>query len=77
MNAGNKKAGNGDGDTILSEFRRLLHPAQVLDLSERTPEAALQWARLVTPRQCKVIAAGGDGTVAWINNTIHKMHLEV
>lgn len=55
----------------------MLHPAQVLDLSERTPEAALQWALHVAPRRCKVLAAGGDGTVAWMNNTIHKMQLQV
>lgn len=61
----------------MSEFRHRLHPAQVLDLSERTPEAALKWCVMVAPRMCKILVAGGDGTVAWINNTIHKMQLDV
>lgn len=61
----------------MSEFRHRLHPAQVLDLAERTPESALKWCVKVAPQMCKILAAGGDGTVAWINNTIHKMQLDV
>lgn len=73
----NRVSGNSDGDTVLSEFRRYLNPAQVLDLAERPPAAALQWAVLVAPEKINVLAAGGDGTVAWMLSTVHKLDLEV
>ncbi|KZC08572.1 PREDICTED: diacylglycerol kinase epsilon [Dufourea novaeangliae] len=72
----NKKSGNKDGAEILSMFRRLLNPAQVVDLSERDPVAALEWCRLIGKIKCTVLVAGGDGTIAWLLNTIHKLKLE-
>lgn len=61
----------------MSEFRRFLNPAQVIDLAERTPSVALQWSIFAAPTRIKVLAAGGDGTVAWILTTAHKLDLEV
>lgn len=73
---GNRKSGNNDGATILSEFRKYLNPAQVIDLAERKPAAALQWSILVAPKPIRILAAGGDGTVAWILTTSYKLDLE-
>lgn len=61
----------------MSEFRRFLNPAQVLDLAERPPAAALQWSILMAPERITLLAAGGDGTVAWILTTGYKLDLEV
>ncbi|XP_034933931.1 diacylglycerol kinase epsilon [Chelonus insularis] len=72
----NKKSGNNDGAIVLSMFRRLLNPAQVVDLSERDPVAALEWCRLLGDKPCSILVAGGDGTVAWLLNSIHKLHLK-
>ncbi|KAK9299621.1 hypothetical protein QLX08_007421 [Tetragonisca angustula] len=72
----NKKSGNNDGAEILSLFRRLLNPAQVVDLSERDPIAVLEWCRLLGKVTCTVLVAGGDGTIAWLLNAIHKLELE-
>ncbi|XP_078039440.1 diacylglycerol kinase epsilon isoform X1 [Augochlora pura] len=72
----NKKSGNKDGGEILSIFRRLLNPAQVVDLSERDPVVALEWCRLIGKVKCTVLVAGGDGTIAWLLNAIHKLQLE-
>lgn len=58
-------------------FRRLLNPSQVVDLSERDPVAALEWCRLLGDKSCNVLVAGGDGTVAWLLNSIHKLRLKV
>lgn len=58
-------------------FRRLINPAQVVDLSERDPVAALEWCRLLGDNPCNVLVAGGDGTVAWLLNAIHKLRLKV
>lgn len=72
----NKKSGNNDGAEILSIFRRLLNPAQVVDLSERDPVAALEWCRLLGNVPSTVLVAGGDGTIAWLLNAIHKLGLK-
>ncbi|XP_012256504.2 diacylglycerol kinase epsilon [Athalia rosae] len=72
----NRKSGNNDGAEILSLFRRLVNPAQVVDLAERDPVAALEWCRLLGDVACNILVAGGDGTVAWLLNTIHKLQLK-
>ena len=73
----NKKSGNNEGAEILSSFRRMLNPAQVTDLSERDPVAALEWCRLLGDIPYKIVVAGGDGTVAWLLDAIHKLQLNV
>ncbi|KYM94857.1 PREDICTED: diacylglycerol kinase epsilon [Cyphomyrmex costatus] len=73
---GNRKSGNNDGGQILSLFRRLLNPAQIVDLADRDPVAALEWCRLLGKTPSTILAAGGDGTVAWLLNTINKLELE-
>ncbi|XP_044759785.1 diacylglycerol kinase epsilon [Coccinella septempunctata] len=72
----NKKAGNNDGATVLSEFRKYLNPVQVIDLSERKPAAALQWCVLMAPKQLRILVAGGDGTINWVLTTSHKLDLD-
>lgn len=38
------------------------------------PENVVKWL----PEHCKVLVAGGDGTVAWILNTLHSFpHIKV
>ncbi|XP_044016768.1 diacylglycerol kinase epsilon isoform X1 [Aphidius gifuensis] len=71
----NRKSGNNEGAAVLSMFRRLINPAQVVDLTERDPVAALEWCRLLGNNPCNIIVAGGDGTVAWLLNAIHKLQL--
>ncbi|KAL7288695.1 hypothetical protein TKK_0017420 [Trichogramma kaykai] len=72
----NQKSGNNEGTEILSSFRRILNPAQVIDLSEYDPIVALEWCRLLSGVQCKILVAGGDGTIAWILNAIDKLKLK-
>lgn len=73
----NKKSGNNDGAEILSLFRRLLNPAQVVDLSECDAVAILEWCRLLGKVTCTLLVAGGDGTIASLLNAIHKVGLKV
>lgn len=73
----NQKSGNNEGGEILSSFRRLLNPAQVIDLSEDDPESALEWCHLLGDVQYSILVAGGDGSIAWILDTIHKLNLKV
>ncbi|KAF7282525.1 hypothetical protein GWI33_002561 [Rhynchophorus ferrugineus] len=72
----NKKSGNNDGALVLSEFRKFLNPAQVIDLTNRKPSAALQWCVLLAPKVVKVLVAGGDGTIAWVLTSSHKLDLD-
>lgn len=73
---GNRKSGNGDGRHVLSTFRCLLNPLQVVDLADKSPADALQWVSLIPSSGLTLIlAAGGDGTAAWILNTMHAMKL--
>lgn len=76
----NCKSGSKEGDLILSCFRRLLNPAQAVDLSRWPPQAALEWCQLLAPtlsRPAIVLVAGGDGTVGWVLNAVYKLKLEV
>ncbi|KAK4306843.1 hypothetical protein Pmani_021367 [Petrolisthes manimaculis] len=71
---GNKRSGSHEAKPLLASFRKILNPAQVVELTEIPPEEALEWYRLVPNHvTCRVVAAGGDGTVCWIMNAIHKM----
>ncbi|GLV39416.1 Diacyl glycerol kinase epsilon [Carabus blaptoides fortunei] len=72
---GNCKSGNGDCSYLMSELRHLLNPFQVVDLSETSPEVVLSWIKRMQPVKINLLVAGGDGTVAWILNTIEKMQL--
>ena len=60
---GNIKSGNSDCAAILASFRRHLNPGQVVSLNENSMEDALEWCALTHPRQCTLLACGGDGTV--------------
>ncbi|CAL7933848.1 unnamed protein product [Xylocopa violacea] len=72
----NKKSGNNDGAEVLSSFKRLLNPIQVVDLSKHDPVIALERCRLLGKIECTVLVAGGDGTIAWLLNAIYKLGLE-
>ncbi|CAG9857296.1 unnamed protein product [Phyllotreta striolata] len=72
----NRKSGNGDGAALLSEFRKYLNPIQVIDLSERKPPVALQWCILLAPKPVTILIGGGDGTIAWVLTTSHKLDLD-
>ncbi|PSN39597.1 Diacylglycerol kinase epsilon [Blattella germanica] len=71
----NCKSGNNEGDRILSRFRLILNPAQVVDLSERSPKAALEWCSLLGDVRANILVAGGDGTVSWVLNEVNKLNL--
>lgn len=73
----NCKSGSNEGDQIMSLFRGVLNPAQVIDIGKKKPEAALEWCVLLKSIPSKILVAGGDGTIGWILNTILKLNLEV
>ncbi|KAJ0177210.1 hypothetical protein K1T71_007219 [Dendrolimus kikuchii] len=62
----NRKSGSNRGDEVLSLFRGLLNPIQVVDISTTKPESVVRWL----PNKCRILVAGGDGTVAWVLNSL-------
>uniref|UniRef100_A0A2A4JRX5 Diacylglycerol kinase n=1 Tax=Heliothis virescens TaxID=7102 RepID=A0A2A4JRX5_HELVI len=62
----NPKSGSNRSDEVLSLFRGLLNPIQVVDISSTSPESVVRWL----PPRCRVLVAGGDGTVAWVMNSL-------
>lgn len=78
MISANRNSGNNDAGLVLSIFRRVLNPVQVIDLSVLTPEVALEWCTLIgSDVKITFLVAGGDGTVAWVLNTVNKMNVQV
>ncbi|CAK1547185.1 unnamed protein product [Leptosia nina] len=63
----NRKSGSNRSDEVLSLFRGLLNPLQVIDISRTAPETVVRWL----PPRCRVLVAGGDGTIAWVLNALH------
>uniref|UniRef100_A0A8C6WGL0 Diacylglycerol kinase n=1 Tax=Neogobius melanostomus TaxID=47308 RepID=A0A8C6WGL0_9GOBI len=73
----NTRSGNNMGEVLLGEFRSLLNPVQVFDLSQLNPSKALQLCTLLPPGSVRVLVCGGDGTVGWVLDAIDSMKLKV
>ena len=73
----NPKSGGNEGTKLMSLFKGLLNPAQIVDLSETSPEAALEFCRLFADVQCRILICGGDGTVGWVLEAINKVNLPI
>lgn len=71
----NINSGSSEADEVAGMFRRILNPIQVVSLSSRGPAEALEIAKL-SPVKCRVLVCGGDGSVAWVLNTIHDMKID-
>jgi diacylglycerol kinase (ATP) len=50
---------------------------QVIDLSEISPECGLEWCHLLPSVTCRILVAGGDGTVGWVLQAIDNLRLKV
>ncbi|XP_061686638.1 diacylglycerol kinase epsilon [Syngnathoides biaculeatus] len=72
----NTRSGNNMGEALLGEFRTLLNPVQVFDLSQLPPSKALQLCTLLPPGCVRVLVCGGDGTVGWVLDAIDGMKLK-
>uniref|UniRef100_A0AAG5DBT8 Diacylglycerol kinase n=1 Tax=Anopheles atroparvus TaxID=41427 RepID=A0AAG5DBT8_ANOAO len=72
----NSKSGSSGADQVVALMRGILHPLQVFELGQHGPHEALQWAIHAAPTRCRILVAGGDGTVGWVLNTILQMKVE-
>lgn len=71
----NRKSGGSDADAILSQFRSILNPVQVIDLASLTPLDGLRWCLLFPDVQYRILICGGDGTIGWVLRTADNLDL--
>jgi len=71
----NRKSGGSDADAILSQFRSILNPVQVIDLASLTPLDGLRWCLLFPDVQYRILICGGDGTIGWVLRTADSLDL--
>lgn len=86
----NSRSGGRQGEQLALALSRALGRSQVFDLSSHTPSAVLSglWAALDARERCgdaeaahirrtlRIVAAGGDGTIAWVLNSISQLGLD-
>lgn len=71
----NTKSGSSEAREVVALLRGYLNPLQVMELGPRGPSDALQWP-ILCPAPCRILVAGGDGTVAWVLNTIASINID-
>lgn len=74
---GNGKSGSNEACHILSSARKVLNAVQAIDLSDQEPKIALQLCALLKETQCRLLIAGGDGTIAWVLNAVQNLDVKV
>ena len=74
---GNGKSGSSEACHILSSARKVLNAVQAIDLSDQEPKIALQLCALLKETQCRLLIAGGDGTIAWVLNAVQNLDVKV
>ncbi|XP_043946398.1 diacylglycerol kinase epsilon isoform X2 [Protopterus annectens] len=72
----NTRSGNNMGEVLLGEFKTLLNPVQVFDISVVPPMRALQLCSLLPCNSARVLVCGGDGTVGWVLDAIDEMKIK-
>ncbi|EFX86572.1 hypothetical protein DAPPUDRAFT_312909 [Daphnia pulex] len=73
---GNGKSGSNEACHILSSARKVLNAVQAIDLSDQEPKIALQLCALLKETQCRLLIAGGDGTIAWVLNAVQNLDVK-
>ena len=61
----------------MSAARKTLNAVQSIDLSTQDPSVALQLCSLLKGTTCRLLIAGGDGTIAWVLNAVQELEIEV
>lgn len=61
---------------MISVFRSVLNPIQIFELSSTGPNEALNLISKIRSTPCRVLVAGGDGTIGWILNEISRRNIQ-
>lgn len=73
---GNLKSGDNTAANVIATFRSVLNPIQVFELSSSGPAEALRLINKLRSVQCRILVAGGDGTIGWILNEIVRKNVK-
>lgn len=71
----NLKSGDNAAADVIAICRSVLNPIQIFELSSSGPDEALNLVSKIGTSQCRILVAGGDGTVGWILTEIFKRNL--
>lgn len=71
----NLKSGDNAAADVIAICRSVLNPIQIFELSSAGPDEALNLIRKMDKIQCRILVAGGDGTVGWILTEIFKRQI--
>ncbi|KAL6055721.1 Diacylglycerol kinase [Balamuthia mandrillaris] len=71
----NSKGRGAEVEELKRRLERWLGPNQIFELTEQQPTAVLDKFRFVP--NLRVLACGGDGTMAWVLQSIHKARLPI
>lgn len=71
----NLKSGDNAAGDVIAICRSVLNPIQIFELSSSGPDEALNLISKMGSIGCRILVAGGDGTVGWILTEIFKRQL--
>lgn len=57
-------------------FRSVLNPIQIFELSSAGPKEALGLITKIRSTPCRILVAGGDGTIGWMLNEISRRNIQ-
>ncbi|KAJ6633775.1 Diacylglycerol kinase epsilon [Pseudolycoriella hygida] len=72
----NLKSGDSTAAGVMAIFRSVLNPIQIFELSASGPGDAIRLISKMRSVQCRILVAGGDGTVGWILNEIVQKNIK-
>lgn len=61
---------------MIAVFRSVLNPIQIFELSSSGPKEALNLITKIRTTSCRILVAGGDGTIGWILNEIARKNIK-
>lgn len=61
---------------MISVFRSILNPIQIFELSSSGPTEALNLITKIRSTSCRILVAGGDGTIGWMLNEIARRNIQ-
>lgn len=73
---GNSKSGDNAAESVIAVFRSVLNPLQIFELSASGPNEALNLISQIRSSSCRVLVAGGDGTIGWVLNEISRRNIQ-
>lgn len=72
----NSKSGDNTAENVIAIFRSVLNPIQIFELNSSCPKEALNLITKIRTTSCRILVAGGDGTIGWMLNEIARKNIK-